>query len=87
MILAKIQSKVLHIARQELPILNIYLRIFKTEKDCFITEVRNKHTQLRDVIDDYLFNEGEESKKLWDIAYKVRGVKAIDLKVIKTVEI
>lgn len=85
--LAKIQSRVLYTARQELPVLNMYLSIFKTEKDCFITEVKDKQTQLRDAIDDYLFNEGEESKKLWDIAYKVRGVRAIDLKVIKTVKI
>ena len=85
--LARIQSKVLYTARQELPVLNMYLSIFKTEQDCFISEVREHHTQLRDVIDDYLFNEGEESKKLWDIAYKVRGVRAIDLKVIRTVEI
>lgn len=84
--LAKIQSKVLYIAKQELPVLNIYLSIFKTEQDCFITEVKDNITQLRAVIDDYCFNE-KESKKLWDIAYKVRGTRAIDLKIIKTVEI
>lgn len=84
--LAKIQSKVLYAARQELPILNMYLSIFKTEKDCFITEVQDKSTQLRAVIDDYCFNE-KESNKLWDIAEKIRGTRAVDLKVIKTVEI
>lgn len=84
--LARIQSRVLHTAKQELPILNMYLSIFKTEQDCFIAEVRNNITQLKAVIDDYCFNE-RESEKLWDIAEKIRGVRAIDLKVIKTVEI
>lgn len=84
--LAKIQSRVLYIARQELPILNMYLGIFKTEKDCIITEVLEKSTQLKDVLDDYCFNE-KESKKMWDIAEKLRGTRAVDLKVIKTVEI
>jgi hypothetical protein len=84
--LARIQSKVLYTAKQELPVLNMYLSIFKTEQDCFITEVKDNTTQLRAVIDDYCFNE-KESKKMWDIAEKIRGTRAIDLKVIKTVEI
>lgn len=84
--LARIQSRVLYTARQELPILNMYLGIFKTEKDCIITEVTKNSTQLKDTLDDYCFNE-KESKKMWDIAEKLRGTRAIDLKIIKTVEI
>lgn len=84
--LAKIQSRVLHTAKQKLPVLNMYLSIFKTEQDCFITEIRDNTTQLRAVLEDYCFNE-KESEKLWDIAKKLKGTRAIDLKVIKTVEI
>lgn len=86
MILAKIQSKVLSKARKELPILNIYLSIFKTEKDCFMTEVIGKDTQLKAVIEDYCFNE-KESKGLWNIAKRIKGTKEIDLKPIKIIEI
>ena len=84
--LARIQSKVLYTAKQELPILNMYLSIFKTDQDCFITEIKDNTTQLKAVLEDYCFNE-KESEKIWSIAEKIRGTRAIDLKVIKTVEI
>lgn len=87
MLLAKVQSRVLSTARKELPVLNMYLSIFKiTDQICFISEVKNKEMQLKAVLEDYFFNE-KESPKLWDIAEKIEGKKTIDLKVIALVEL
>ena len=94
--IAKIKSVVLDKALQDRKnfwTLSVYLGEYKrTEDGCFISEIVKDSdgwtTNLRLSLGDYFFNEeGQEAKKLWDLAKSITEKGVIDFKVINIVEL
>lgn len=59
----------------------------RTEQGYFVSKIRNGEIGLILTLDDYLFNEGSECKKVRDLAKSLLGKNNIDLEIIKTVEL
>ena len=92
--IAKVESKVLNEAlkTKEFFGLDCYLCFFqRTPEGHFIsdiTEFDGKPTlSIRLSLEDYLFNEGQEAEKIWDIAERINGKRTIDLKVLAIAEL
>ena len=86
--ISRVKSRVLAKAldSRKFGILDMYIGSFTREGDEFITTYQDGELGIKLCLQDYCFNE-QESADLWKLAEEVIGVKKIDLKILKTVEI